>query len=89
MTRDRFVDAWAMHCPLSYEPKVPWRGRLIVAADGDEIVTPAHTDALWEHWGRPRRFDFAGGHVLQVFRTDYHDALAAFLVELGVVPPGR
>ena len=32
---------------------------------------------------------FAGGHVLQVYRSDYHRALGRFLTELGVVDPGR
>lgn len=89
MTRERFTQAWALHSPMSYEPKVPWRGRMIIAAKGDEIVTEAHTDLLWEHWGRPRRCTFAGGHVLQVYRGDYHRELSRFLVDLGVVDAKR
>lgn len=89
MTRERFAAAWALHCPLTYAPKVPWRARFIVAAEGDNLIKAEHTDALWEHWGRPRRYAFAGGHILQVFRTDYHREIGRFLAELGVVSGER
>jgi hypothetical protein len=64
---------------------VPWRARFIVGAQGDKLVTPEHTDVLWEHWGRPRRYSFAGGHILQVYRGDYHREVGRFLEELGVL----
>lgn len=86
MTRERFHHAWALHSPLSYQPLVPWERRLIVAADADILVTPAHVDALWEHWQRPRRFTFAGGHILQLGRRAYVRELARFLAGLGHLP---
>lgn len=86
MTRERFHHAWALHSPLSYQPRVPWERRLIVAADADILVTPDHVDALWEHWQRPRRFTFAGGHILQVGRRAYIHELARFLAGLGLLP---
>lgn len=86
MTRERFHHAWALHSPLSYRPLVPWARRLIVAADADILVTPAHVDALWEHWQRPRRFTFAGGHILQLGRRAYVRELARFLDGLGHLP---
>lgn len=89
MTRERFISAWSLHSPLSYAPKVPWRARFIIGATGDGVVPIEHTDTLWEHWGRPRRYAFAGGHILQVYRTDYHREVARFLVDLGLVPAER
>jgi hypothetical protein len=89
MTRERFAAAWALHSPLSYEPRVPWRARLIVTATGDALVTASDTEALWEHWGRPRRFSFSGGHILQVFGADYHREVGRLLVDLGVVEASR
>ncbi len=86
MTRERFHHAWALHSPLSYQPRVPWERRLIVAADADILVTPDHVDALWEHWQRPRRFTFAGGHILQIGRRAYIRELARFLGGLGLLP---
>ncbi len=85
MTRDRFTAAWALHSPLTHRPKVPWRGRFLVGATGDNLVKPQDTDLLWEHWGRPRRYAFAGGHILQIYRADYHRQLERFLVDLGLV----
>ncbi len=86
MTRERFHHAWALHSPLSHQPKVPWERRLIVAAADDILVTPDQIDALWEHWQRPRRFTFAGGHILQIGRRAYIRELARFLAGLGLLP---
>ncbi|MBL9106279.1 MAG: alpha/beta hydrolase family protein [Myxococcales bacterium] len=85
MTRARFHQAWALHSPLTYQPKVPWERRMIVGAGGDALVTPRHVDVLWEHWQRPRRFTFFGGHILQVGRRAYVHELGRFLGELGLV----
>ncbi|MEM9457649.1 MAG: hypothetical protein AAGF11_25950 [Myxococcota bacterium] len=89
MTQQRFVSAWALHSPMSYQPKIPWRARFIVTAAGDTLVPNGHTDPLWEHWGRPRRYAFAGGHILQIYRADYHREVGRFLAELGLVPADR
>lgn len=86
MTRERFHRAWALHSPLSYQPKVAWERRLIVSARGDALVTAAHADVLWEHWQRPRRFRFTGGHFLQIGRRDYIRELGRFLADLGMLP---
>lgn len=86
MTRERFHHAWALHSPLSHQPKVPWERRLIIAAADDILVTPDQIDALWEHWQRPRRFTFAGGHILQIGRRAYIRELARFLAGLGLLP---
>ncbi len=87
MTIERFRAAWALHSPLSYQPKVPPSHRLIVGASNDGLVTRPHVDALWEHWGRPRRFEFTGGHILQVGRGAYIRELATWLRELRLLPP--
>jgi hypothetical protein len=86
MTRERFHDAWALHSPLSYTPKVPWERRLIISARGDALVTEAHADVLWHHWQRPRRFRFTGGHFLQVGRRGYIHELGRFLASLAILP---
>ena len=86
MTGDKFRAAWALHSPLSYAPKVPWAARLIVDAGGDTIVPPSFSDPLWEHWERPRRYSFAGSHILQVFRRRYHLEIGRFLARLSLAP---
>lgn len=85
MTQRRFSRAWALHSPMSYAPKVPHDARLIVTANGDGLVTEEHTRPLWEHWGHCRRYAFAGGHILQVGRRDYHREVGRFLADLGLV----
>ncbi len=89
MTRARFHHAWALHSPLSYPPRVPWERRLIVGAADDVLVRPRDVDVLWEHWQRPRRFTFAGGHILQFGRRAYIRELASFLTDLGILAPRR
>jgi hypothetical protein len=82
LTIERFRAAWAAHSPLSYAPKIDASRRLIVGASDDVLVTRPHVDALWEHWQRPRRFEFTGGHILQVGRKAYIRELEAWLREL-------
>lgn len=89
MTLERFRAAWALHSPLSYRPKVPWEGRLIVSATGDGLVTPKHVDPLVEHWEQPRHHRFAGGHLLQLYAGTYHREIGRLLVDLGVLSPLR
>lgn len=89
MTLEHLRHAWSLHSPMSYEPKVPWKGRMLVSAVGDRLVTDKHVDMLWEHWGRPRRHRFAGGHILQVYRGRYQRALARLLADLDYIPASR
>lgn len=86
MTRERFHHAWALHSPLTYQPRVPWQRRLIIGAADDILVRPSDVDVLWQHWQRPRRFTFAGGHILQVGRRAYIRELARFLTDLRLIP---
>jgi hypothetical protein len=69
-----------------YQPKVPWERRLIVGAADDILVRPVDVDVLWDHWQRPRRFTFTGGHILQVGRRAYVRELARFLRDLHLLP---
>ncbi|HFE46316.1 MAG TPA: hypothetical protein ENJ18_12605 [Nannocystis exedens] len=86
LTIERFRAAWAVHSPLSYSPKMALSHRLIIGASDDALVPPAHVNALWEHWQRPRRFEFAGGHILQVGRRAYIRELSRWFRELGLLP---
>ena len=89
MNLDRFNHAWSIHSPLTYQPRVPWRARLMVTASGDAIVPADAAEPLWNHWDRPRHHVFAGGHILQVFGRRYHRAVATLLGELGYVSRRR
>lgn len=89
MTRERFVGAWALHSPMSHQPKVPVGGRMIVSATGDTLVPPRFVDPLWRHWGEPEHVRFAGGHILQLFRRHYHRRVGRMLARLGMVDARR
>ena len=58
----------AVHEPLSRPALVPHARRLIIGARADGICTPAHAEALWRHWQRPRIHWYAGGHLVQLGR---------------------
>lgn len=85
LTRERFHQFWALHSPLSYEPKVPWERRMIVTGLGDTLVTADHTRELWEHWDRPRHFRFPGGHAFQLEARRYRKEIGIFLRDIGVI----
>ena len=89
MTRERFRAAWALHSPLSYEPKVPFEGRMIVSATGDGLVQAKHVEPLLDHWQQPRHHRFAGGHLLQLYAGTYHREIGRLLVDLGILSPLR
>lgn len=89
MTKERFREAWSLHSPMSYRPKVPWEGRLIASAAGDALVGEHHVDVLWRHWDRPRRVRFGGGHILQVYRGQYQRELARMLGRLDIIDSAR
>ncbi|OIP37299.1 MAG: hypothetical protein AUK47_13780 [Deltaproteobacteria bacterium CG2_30_63_29] len=85
MTLESFKRAWALHSPLSYRPKVPFEDRFVVTAGGDALVPARMSKVLWEHWGRPRTFEFTGSHLVQFGRIQYHHEVGRFLHERGFV----
>lgn len=58
-----------VHAPLVRPSLVPRERRLVIAALGDRICPPAHADALWRHWDRPRIHWYPGGHLAQFRRS--------------------
>lgn len=86
MSAEKFRRAWALHSPLTYAPRVPWERRLIISAMGDAIVPEAQVEQLWKHWDCPTHVRFAGGHILQFGRKQYHRAVQRFLRERGILP---
>jgi hypothetical protein len=82
-------DFFAVHAPLSRPPLVPADRRLIIAALGDRICPPAHADALWRHWGRPRIHWYPGGHLAQFRRHIALREVRTLLRDAGLLPPRR
>lgn len=63
LDREMLRAIWAIHCPLSYDLKIPSERVLIVAGAGDAVVRPAQSLALWSHWDEPELRWFAGSHL--------------------------
>lgn len=70
---------YAVHCPLSYQPKVAHNRRLIIAGTGDPIIPSSQPQMLWEHWERPQIHWFQGGHLGQIVEGDALKQIHAFL----------
>jgi pimeloyl-ACP methyl ester carboxylesterase len=82
VTLDDLRKAYAVHCPLSYQPKVAPRRRMIVAGLGDTVVPAEQPGKLWEHWGRPRMYWFPGGHIGHFSQSDALTQIHEFLYML-------
>jgi pimeloyl-ACP methyl ester carboxylesterase len=76
--------AYAVHCPLRYEPRTPLHARLIFAGLQDGIVPPAQAQTLWEHWRKPRIHWLSGGHFGQIVEPNTLRQVHEFLLELGL-----
>lgn len=72
--------AFAVHCPLSYAPRVPLEKRLILAGLADNVIPSTQPEALWRHWSKPRMHWLSAGHYGQVVEgatlKHMHDFLA-------------
>ena len=75
---------YAVHCPLSYQPKTPLAHRMIIAGLGDPIIPPSQPQMLWEHWAKPRIHWLQGGHIGQIVEGDALKQVHAFLLSLGL-----
>ena len=75
-----------VHEPLSRPALVPHARRLVIGARGDAICTPAHAEALWRHWQRPRIHWYPGGHLLQFRRGVAMAAVRALIEDAGLLP---
>ena len=59
---------------------------VITAARADRICPPAHAEALWVHWGRPRIHWYPGGHLAQFRRYRALRQIRKLLRETGLLP---
>lgn len=85
-SRDTVQDFLRVHAPLARTALVPSERRLIIAARGDRICPPAHAEALWHHWGRPRIHWYPGGHLAQFRRRLALREVRTLLRDNGLLP---
>lgn len=71
--------------PLSHALRIPKERVLLVASVNDGIVPTVHTEALWEHFGRPQVYWSCGGHVLYFDKRRVTERALRFLEDIQVV----
>lgn len=76
----------AMHCPLTYAPKIPKERLMIISGAGDRLAPPKHSRLLWDHWGRCALHWFPGNHIIHLDQGRYLKAMAHFMEETGFGP---
>lgn len=75
--------AMAVHCPLTYQPKLPKERLMIIGGAGDRLAPPKHTRLLWDHWDRCRIHWFPGNHVIHLDQGKYLKEMLSFMKSVG------
>lgn len=89
---ETFRASHAVHCPLSYDLKLPKERVLLIAGRADHVVPPDQVLALWEHWQQPEIVWFPGGHYVHFGRQSYLRRIHALIAAGGhaaVAPAAR
>lgn len=73
----------AVHCPLTYTPKLPKERLMIIGGAGDRLAPPKHARLLWDHWDRCRMHWFPGNHVIHLDQGKYLKEMLAFMRGIG------
>ena len=71
--------------PLSHRLHIPKERVLLVASANDGIIPAVHTEALWEHFGRPQAYWSCGGHILYFDKRRVVDKALQFLRDIDIV----
>lgn len=70
--------------PLSHALRVPAERVLLIASVNDGIIPAVHTEALWEHFGRPQVYWSCGGHILYFDKGRVTERALRFLKDIEV-----
>lgn len=73
----------AVHCPLTYTPKLPKERLMIIGGAGDRLAPPKHSRLLWDHWDRCRIHWFPGNHVIHLDQGKYLKEMLSFMRSIG------
>ena len=71
--------------PLSHALDIPKERVLLVASGNDGIIPAVHTEALWEHFGRPEVYWSCGGHILYFDKGRVTERALEFLEKIEVI----
>jgi hypothetical protein len=84
LTLEQLREGYAVHCPLSYQPKVELERLMIIAGLADDLVPLAQPEQLWQHWNKPIIQWLRGGHLGQVVEQSTLGHVHEFLQTLGL-----
>jgi len=71
--------------PLSHTLRIPRERVMLVASRNDGIIPAVHTEALWEHFGRPKVYWSCGGHILYFDKERVTDRALDFLKDIEII----
>lgn len=81
--------ATALHCPLTYAPKLPKDRLMIISGAGDRLAPPKHSRLLWDHWDRCDLHWFPGNHIIHLDQGKYLKDMARFMRRIGFTAERR
>ena len=84
MIRD-LLKILAPFTPLSHSLSIPKDRIHLVASGNDGIIPAVHTEALWEHFGRPEVDWSCGGHILYFDKGRVTERALRFLQDIEVI----
>lgn len=61
----------AIHCPLSWQPRIAPECLLVIGGAGDRLVHPRYIDLLHRHWQGSRLHWFPGNHLVHLHQREY------------------
>lgn len=70
---------FAVHCPLTWQPRLPPDRLLIIGGAGDRLVHPRHIDLLHRHWQGSALHWFPGNHMMHLHQRDYLRLMRDFM----------
>ncbi len=73
----------AVHCPLTWQPKLPRERLMIIGGAGDRLAPPKQARLLWDHWDRCHIHWFPGNHVIHLDQGRYLREMLAFMQGIG------
>jgi len=69
----------AVHCPLSWHPRLPTARLLVIGGAGDRFVAPRYVELLHRHWDGSAVHWFPGNHVIHLHQEEYLRLMLSFM----------
>lgn len=69
----------ALHCPLSWRPRLPPERLMIIGGAGDRLVAPRYIDLLHQHWRGSELHWFPGNHIVHLHQASYLRRMRKFM----------